>query len=184
MKNGRKRKRSGVRESSVEYAVTALREKEFDLEERKFVFAKNVRAFVKKLPRTICNVEDVKQLARASGSVGATYIEANEALGTKDFLYKIKCSRREAKECRFFLRLLDLGGNSVLNAERDALAQEAEELTKIFGAIYRKSTELPQTGGTRSVASDAPTRARRSVPLHGAQFRRLFTKWGSSGKSK
>jgi hypothetical protein len=46
---------------------------------------------------------------------------------------------------------------------------------------FSHGAELPQTGGTRSVASDAPTRARRSVPLHGAQFRRLFTKWGISG---
>jgi len=135
----RERKRSGVRESSVEYAVNASQEKEFDLEERTFVFAKNVRAFVKKLPRTVCNIEDVKQLVRASGSVGANYIEANETLGTKDFLYKIKTSRREAKESRFFLRLLDLGGRNDLETERAALVQEAEELTKIFAAIYRKS---------------------------------------------
>ena len=109
----------------------------YDLEERTFRFAQEVRHFVKTLPRTIANLEDVKQLVRASGSVGANYIEANEALSPKDFVMRIKISRKEAKECRFFLRLLDLGGQDGLARER--LAQEATELMNIFGAIYRKS---------------------------------------------
>jgi four helix bundle protein len=57
--------------------------KKYDLEERTFRFAQDVRSFVKTLPRTVSNIEDVKQLVRASGSVGANYIEANEALGKK-----------------------------------------------------------------------------------------------------
>jgi four helix bundle protein len=111
--------------------------KAYDLEERTFRFAQDLRCFVKKLPRTVANLEDVKQLVRASGSVGANYIEANEALGQKDFVMKIKICRREAKESRFFLRLLDLGGED--GVERERLAQEATELMNIFGAIYRKS---------------------------------------------
>ncbi|MEO5719265.1 MAG: four helix bundle protein [Chthoniobacterales bacterium] len=75
--------------------------KRYDLEDRTFAFAKDVRTFVKDVEKTIANVEDVKQLVRASGSVGANYIEANEALGKKDFLMKIKTCRREAKECRY-----------------------------------------------------------------------------------
>jgi four helix bundle protein len=61
-----------------------------DLEERTFLFAKNVRALVKKLPKTIINIEDGKQLVKASGSVGANYIEANESLSKKDFVLNIK----------------------------------------------------------------------------------------------
>src|SRR5262245_232877 len=100
MRNGGKQAKGQTitRENAQKYSGSALGEKEFDLEERTFLFAKNVRAFVKKLPKTVCNIEDVKQLVRASGSAGANYIEANETLGTKDFLYKIKTSRREAKE--------------------------------------------------------------------------------------
>jgi four helix bundle protein len=60
-------------------------QKQYDLEERTFHFAKDVRAFVKRLPRNICNLEDGKQLVRASGSIGANYIEANEALSKKDY---------------------------------------------------------------------------------------------------
>jgi four helix bundle protein len=57
--------------------------KPHDLEDRTFQFAKSSRVFVKLLRRTIANIEDVKQFVRASGSVGANYIEANEAIGKK-----------------------------------------------------------------------------------------------------
>ena len=54
--------------------------KPYDLEERTFLFAQRVRAFVRTLPRSISNFEDIKQVVRSSGSVGANYIEANESL--------------------------------------------------------------------------------------------------------
>jgi four helix bundle protein len=54
--------------------------KRYDLEERTLQFAKHIRIFVKTLPRTIANEQDIRQLVRASGSVGANYIEANESL--------------------------------------------------------------------------------------------------------
>jgi four helix bundle protein len=59
--------------------------KQYDLEDRTLEFAKRVRALVKKLPRAIGNIEDGKQVVRASGSVGANYIEANESLSKKGF---------------------------------------------------------------------------------------------------
>ena len=112
-------------------------DKPYDLEQRTFQFAKESRTFVKQLPRTITNFEDVKQLVRASGSVGANYIEANECIGKKDFIMKIKTCRREAKESAYWLRLLDCGHH--LEHERSKLADEALELMKIFGAIARRS---------------------------------------------
>src|SRR5215831_13769516 len=111
--------------------------KPYDLEDRTFEFAKTSRAFVKKLPRTIANIEDAKQFIRASGSIGANYIEANEAIGKKDFVMKIKTCRREAKESGYWLRLLDC--DSELDPAKIKLIREAAELTKIFGAIVRKS---------------------------------------------
>ena len=113
--------------------------KPYDLEERTFQFAKASRAFVKQMPRTISNVEDVKQFIRASGSIGANYIEANEAIGKKDFVMKIKICRREAKESRYWLRLIDIDGK--LERDQAWLLNEADELMKIFGAIVRKSEE-------------------------------------------
>ena len=50
----------------------------YDLEERTLLFAKTIRIFVKKMSKTIFNIEDIKQVVKASGSVGANYIEANQ----------------------------------------------------------------------------------------------------------
>ena len=110
--------------------------KPYDLEDRTFEFAKASRAFVKKLPRTIANIEDAKQFVRASGSIGANYIEANESIGKKDFVMKIKICRREAKETGYWLRLLDVDGE--LQQQGQQLSTEAKELMNIFGAILRK----------------------------------------------
>src|SRR4051794_23515506 len=111
----------------------------YDLEERTELFAKRVRAFVKTLPRTLTNIDDVRQLGRCSGSVGANYIEANEAISRKDFLYRVRISRKEAKESRYFLRLVDTGPDANIHTECAALQQEATELMKIPGAIVRKA---------------------------------------------
>lgn len=111
-----------------------------DLEDRTFEFAKDIRAFVRTLPKTVCNLEDVKQLIRASGSVGSNYIEANESLGKKDFRLHIKIACKEAKESRYFLRLLDSGNSDDIDMKRSTLVQECTELIKIFSAILNKSS--------------------------------------------
>ena len=80
-----------------------------DLDDRTFLFTESVRAFVKQLPRTISNTEDVRQLVRASDSVAGNWIEADEALSKKDFLMRVKICQKEAKESRLFLRLIDAG---------------------------------------------------------------------------
>ena len=111
----------------------------YDLEERTFNFAKDVRNFIKTLPNSSANFEDGKQLIRSSGSVGANYREANEALSKKDFTMRIKISRKEAKESEYWLRLI-LETNNLQNAdEAKRLIQEANELKKIFSSIVEKS---------------------------------------------
>ena len=111
----------------------------YDLEERTFQFAKAVRLFVKTLPYSIANIEDTKQVVRSSGSVGANYREANEALSKKDFLMRIKISRKEAKESVFFLRLIE--ETNVLDNHNEVmkLRNEANELKMILSAIINKS---------------------------------------------
>jgi len=111
----------------------------YDLEERTFPFAKDVRLFVKSLPKTIANIEDGKQLIKASGSVGGNYIEANEALGKKDFLMRIRISRKEAKESAYWLRLINETNCLTNTDEAQSLMQEANELKKIFSSILEKS---------------------------------------------
>jgi four helix bundle protein len=68
-------------------------------------FGKDVRLFIKDVPKTVANIEDIRQVVRASGSVGANYIEANEALSKKDFLMRAKISRKESKESIYWLRM-------------------------------------------------------------------------------
>ncbi|WP_310557168.1 four helix bundle protein [Flavobacterium sp.] len=78
-----------------------MSQKIYDLEERTLEFAKNVRLLLKRMPKTIINIEDGKQVVRSSGSVGANYIEANESLSKKDFCYRIKICRKKAKESNY-----------------------------------------------------------------------------------
>ena len=113
--------------------------KAYDLEDRTLAFAKSVRTLVKKLHKSIANIEDGKQLIRSSGSVGANYIEANEALSKKDFIMRIKICRKEAKESRYWLKLIDTQGGLELEEIVKDLEKEARELTNIFGSILRKS---------------------------------------------
>ncbi|MEE9431382.1 MAG: four helix bundle protein [Melioribacteraceae bacterium] len=111
----------------------------YDLEERSFQFAKAIRILVKTLPRTTANYEDSKQLVRSSGSVGANYIEANESLGKKDFLMRIRISRKEAKESQYWLRLINETNTLENKKDIEKLIQESLELKKILSAILEKS---------------------------------------------
>ena len=113
--------------------------KTYDLEDRTLEFARAVRKFVKQLPKHTANYEDSKQVIRSSDSVGANYIEANEALSKKDFIMRIKICRKEAKESRYWLRLIDTGTSKTLTEKCHRLARESQELMNIFGAILRKS---------------------------------------------
>ena len=112
-------------------------EKKYDLEERTESFSRRIIKFVNEVPKDIVDNEIVKQLVRAAGSIGANYIEANESLSRKDFLMRAKISRKEAKETRYWLRLIKCPPNH--EGERQALEQEATELMKSLGAIITKS---------------------------------------------
>ena len=109
----------------------------YDLEDRTLRFANEVNQYVRKLPKDIPNIENGKQLVRSAGSIGANYIEANEALSKKDFAMRVKISRKEAKESKYWLILTM--PNTEFEDKKAALTQEAIELTKIFGSIVEKS---------------------------------------------
>lgn len=112
----------------------------YDLEERTFQFAKRVRIWAKHLPKSLSNIEDLKQLIRSSGSVGANYIEANESLSKKDFLYRIRICRKEAKESCFWTRLLvEVNEDMEESSYGKPIHQEAMELKLIFSSIENKS---------------------------------------------
>jgi len=112
----------------------------FDLEERTYNFAKDVRLWLKNLPKSLINIDDMKQLIKSSGSIGANYIEANESLSKKDFIMRMRISRKESKETSYWIKLvletiqdveLDRIGNRLLN--------ESTQLTKICSSIIENS---------------------------------------------
>jgi four helix bundle protein len=112
--------------------------KKYDLEERTFVFAKNVIEYIKNLPRGIPYSEIGKQLVRSAGSVGANYVEANECLSKKDFIMRVKICKKEARESHYWLNLSQ--PNKTHGNNKIELMCESEELQKIFGAIIRNSS--------------------------------------------
>src|SRR3989344_1074484 len=110
---------------------------QYDLEDRTYLFAQKTREYVKALLRTISNIEYGKQLVRSSGSQAANYIEANESLGKKDFLMRIKICRKESKESRLWLNLSEpLKENQ---QDKESLIKECIELIKILNSFgFRK----------------------------------------------
>jgi len=84
----------------------------------------------------VTNLKIAGQLMDSSGSVGANYIEANEGLSKKDFIYRIRICKKESKESHFWLRLLDCEENDL--GEQKSLINESIELMLIFGGILKK----------------------------------------------
>ena len=112
--------------------------RKYDLEERTAVFSLRTRDFCLNLKKDVANIEYVKQLIRAAGSIPANYIEANENLGNQDRIMHIKICRKESKESKLWLKHVLTYGNRDLENERLDLLREAQELENIFGSIYRK----------------------------------------------
>lgn len=88
----------------------------YELEERTYQFAKRTRIWLKEIPKNLSFIEDSKQLIRSSGSVGANYIEANESLSKKDFIFRVRICKKEAKESTYWIRLI-IETNEIPNIE-------------------------------------------------------------------
>lgn len=108
------------------------------LEARTYRFALECRDLIKQVKVSITNREYCKQLARSSASVVANYIEANEALSKKDFIMRMKICRKEVKESRMWIRLLEVDESTT--STQNLLIAESTELLKIFSAIISKSS--------------------------------------------
>jgi four helix bundle protein len=111
----------------------------FDLEERTAVFGENVIHFLKRVPRGPRNDRLIDQLVGCGTSVGANYCEANEGVSKKDFKNIIGRCRKEAKESKFFLRMI-AASEPNLAKEARTLYREAKELHLIFCSIFRKTS--------------------------------------------
>ena len=117
--------------------MTESGDKPFDLEEPTAMFGEAVIDFAKRVPISPLTQRLVDQLVGAGTSVGANYCEADDAVSKKDFRHKISICKKEARETKFFIRMIV---RAVPDLREDAkpLWQEAKELHLIFAKIYRK----------------------------------------------
>jgi len=70
---------------------------------------------------------------KSATSVGANVEEADGAESPRDFIHKTSISRKEARESRYWLRVVRA---AILdNEEFAALEQESDELVRIFSAM-------------------------------------------------
>ena len=113
----------------------AGREPRYDLEERTAKFAEAVIRFAKQVPFSAVNKSLIDQLVRAGTSIGANYCEADDAETKPDFRHKIGLCRKEARETKYWLRLVAKAEPQLTEAARQ-LWREAKELHLIFAAIY------------------------------------------------
>ena len=113
-----------------------VRERTYDLEERTAQFGEAVIDFVKTVPVSPLTSRLISQLVGAATSVGANYCEADDAVSRKDFRHKISICKKEARETKFFIRMMV---RAVPDCREQAkpLWQEAKELHLIFAKIYR-----------------------------------------------
>jgi four helix bundle protein len=109
----------------------------YDLDERTALFGEAVIRFAKKIPPNAANDRLVGQLVGAATSVGANYCEADDAVSKKEFKCKIGTCKKEARETKFFLRMIATS-EPALKLDARVLWQEAKELHLIFSAIWRK----------------------------------------------
>jgi four helix bundle protein len=109
----------------------------FDLEERTAQFGEAIIRFIKKVPRNAENNRLIGQLVGCGTSVGANYFDANEGVSKKDFKNTVGRCVKEAKETKFFLRMI-AASEPKLADEARLLYREAKELHLIFASIFRK----------------------------------------------
>jgi four helix bundle protein len=109
----------------------------FELEERTAQFGEAIVRFAKKIPRDPTNNRLIDQLVGCGTSIGANYCEADERVSKKDFRCTIGRCVKEAKETKYFLRLIATA-EPKLTEEARRLYREAKELHLIFASIYRK----------------------------------------------
>lgn len=112
--------------------------KHYDLEDRTLEYGKRIVRMCKNLPSLHINSNLINQVLRSGTSVGANYREANETETKKDFQFRMRICRKEAKETVYWLKLI-IEANKNLQNRIEPLLQETEELVKIFASIIQKT---------------------------------------------
>ncbi|MBU0569576.1 four helix bundle protein [Patescibacteria group bacterium] len=106
------------------------------LHKRLVKFALDCQGLVRKLSKSIYNLEYGRQLIRSSSSPSSNYIEAVEASSKRDFIYRLKICRKETKESIYWLTLVDNSNKNVSGVQETSknLIKEGRELLKIFAS--------------------------------------------------
>ena len=108
----------------------------YDLEERTAAFGEAVIGFTLSIKRNAIISPLLTQLIRSATSVGANYCEADDAESKKDFRHKIGICRKEARETKYWFRMVVRAVPEVKEPAR-TLWKEANELHLIFSKIRR-----------------------------------------------
>ncbi|MDE0836793.1 MAG: four helix bundle protein [Akkermansiaceae bacterium] len=125
--------------------VAPNNKKPYDLEERTYAFALEIRLFLRHTKWDPVSWPDIKQLLRSSGSVAANYIEYAEGISESDSLYRLRIAKKEACESGLWLRLISDSNpiDEKIHASLHDLINETSELVKIFASIIRKKSAQP-----------------------------------------
>ena len=116
----------------------------FDIQDRTFEFAVRVVRLVDRLPRTVASVEIGRQVVRSATSVGSNVEEADAAESKQDFIHKMSVAHKEARETRYWLRVIQA---ALLNADDEVqvLIQESDELVRILYTIIKNARQSPRS---------------------------------------
>mgnify|MGYP001569508635 CR=1 FL=1 len=113
----------------------------YDLEERCAKFGENIIKFLKIISQNELAKPLIKQLIRSSTSIGANYMEANQASSRRDFKNKIRICQKEANETKHWLRMMAV---VIIDKKEQCRIfwKEAHELTLIFAKISKTCNEI------------------------------------------
>lgn len=120
-------------------------DKPYNLEERTYAFALEIRLFLRNTIWDPVSWSDIKQLLRSSGSVAANYVESIEAISPDDCVYRLRFCKKESRESGLWLQLISDSNpiDATIHSKLEALIAETKELVKIFVTMIRNKTAQP-----------------------------------------
>ncbi|MPQ46441.1 four helix bundle protein [Marinifilum sp. N1E240] len=110
----------------------------YDLPKRLFDFSIGIIKEVRNLPSSKEYRVISYQILKSATSVGANFEEAQGAVSKPDFANKVGISLKEIRETNYWIRIIIAISTS--NQEWIALEKESQEILKILGSIYNKTS--------------------------------------------
>ena len=112
-----------------------------DIRQRTFTFALKIIKLCRSLDQhSVVGRTLAGQLVRSGTSIGANLQEAQAGQSRADFINKNHIALKEARECLYWLKLIEESGTSD-NVELGSLTKEADELSRILGSIVSRSRQ-------------------------------------------